>query len=73
MRGPNKMPSGYYPNKRGLKQQYLCHVSADISWDDNDWINEFAKTHYITRAEVIRRCIRGAKLTIDILKAKDEK
>ena len=67
MRGPNKIPRGYYPNKRGLKQQYVYHVSADISKDDNDWINKFAKTHNITRAEVIRRCIRGSKLTTYIL------
>lgn len=70
MRGPNRMPRGYYPNKKGLKQQYICHVSADISEEDNNWINEFAKSHNITRAEVIRRCIRGSKLITDILKTK---
>lgn len=62
MRGSNKMPHGNKPSKRGLNANYICHISADVTAEDLEWICERAKKLNISKAEVLRRCIRGSKL-----------
>ena len=46
-------------------------ITTYISEDDEKFITEFATSHNISKTEVIRRCIRGSKLLIDIQKAKE--
>ena len=67
MRGPNKMPHGNRPSKRGLNANYIYHVSADVTAEDLEWIEKQAEKLNISKAEVIRRCIRGSKLMALIL------
>jgi len=62
MRGPNKIPHGNRPSKRGLNTNYIYHISADVNAEDLEWIEKQAEKLNISKAEVIRRCIRGSKL-----------
>lgn len=72
MRGPNKMPHSNHPSKRGLKANYIYHVSTDVDADDLQWIESEAKRLNVSKAEILRRCIRGSKLTTFILGTKEK-
>ena len=61
MRGPNKMPHGNRPTKKGLNTNYIFPVTTFIDSDDYKWVCEQAKKLNISKAEVLRRCIRGYK------------
>ena len=61
MRGPNKMPRGNRPTKKGLNTNYIFPVTANINLDDYKWVCEQAKKLNISKAEVLRRCIRAYK------------
>lgn len=71
MRGPNKMPHGNRPSKRGLNANYIYHVSADVAAEDLEWIEMQAKKLNISKAEVLRRCIRGSKWLDFLLSEKE--
>ena len=73
MRGPNKMPHGNRPSKRGLNANYIYNISADVAAEDLEWIEKQAEKLNISKAEVIRRCIRGSKLITFILKENEDK
>ena len=73
MRGPNKMPRGNKPNKRSLNTNYIFPVSTFIDPDDYKWVCERAKKLNISKAEVLRRCIRGYKFYDQIFLLDQEK
>lgn len=44
-----------------LNTDYIFPVTANINLDDYKWVCEQAKKLNISKAEVLRRCIRGCK------------
>ena len=56
MRGPNKLPSGAYP-KAVSEALYSYHISADISYEQRKNVNEYAKIHNCSKAEVVRKAL----------------
>ncbi len=67
MRGPNKMPPGYRPNKKGLKQKYTKHISVDMSESDFEFVELLTSYLHISKAEAVRRCVEGAKLQLTLM------
>ena len=57
MRDRNKMPHGNHPNKRGLKANYIYHISADIDAKTMKWIESKVKELNVSKAEIVRQCI----------------
>lgn len=56
MRGPNKLPKGAHP-KAVSEAVYTYHVSADISYEQRKNIDEYAKAHNCSKADVVRRAL----------------
>ena len=73
MRGPNKMPHGNKPNKRSLNTNYIFPVSTFIDPDDYKWVCEQTEKLNISKAEVLRRCIRGYKDYVRMFLSHQEK
>lgn len=72
MRGPNKLPSGTYP-KAASEALYTYHVSADISYEQRKNINEYAKAHNCSKAEVVRRALDLYFKPADVEKTEEPK
>jgi len=56
MRGPNKLPKGTHP-KAVSEALYPYHISADISYEQRKNIDEYAKNHNCSKAEVVRQAL----------------
>lgn len=73
MRGSNKMPHGNRPTKKGLNTNYIYPVTTFIDSDDYKWICEQVKKLNISKAEVLRRCIKGSKWYDQVFLSHQEK
>ncbi len=68
-----KMPHDKRPNKRSLNANYTFPVTTFIDSDDYKWVCEQAEKLNISKAEVLRRCIKGSKWYNQVFLSHQEK
>ena len=71
MRGPNKMPHGNRPSKRDPNTKNIFTLTTNTDLDDYKWVCEQAEKLNISKAEVLRRCIKGSKWLDFLLSEKE--
>lgn len=72
MRGPNKLPKRTRP-KAVSEALYSYHISADISYEQRKNIDEYAKVHNCSKAEVVRQALDLYFKPVNIEKSEEPK
>jgi len=73
MRESNKMPNYNRSSKRDLHNSHIFPVTANLDLDDYNWVWEQAKKLKVSKAEIVRRCIRNSKQNNLLLSDKEIK